>query len=68
MRCYECNNNPCRCNGDPCSIENCEIVQRLNKLENALRIISGEKPEWDNATPEMGRDGMRLIARIALEA
>lgn len=43
-------------------------LHRLRMLEAAMLIISQGKADWDNATPEMERDGMRLMAQIALEA
>ncbi len=58
MRCYECNNNPCCCNGDPCSIENCEIVQMLNKLE--LGGLLYGIVEWINDRPIL--DGMPCLS------
>lgn len=42
------------------------LEKQLTVYKNALTLIAMDKAEFDNATAEMERDGMKLIAQIAL--
>ncbi|UUA75230.1 hypothetical protein [Cellvibrio sp. QJXJ] len=43
-----------------------KLESQLTMYKNALELIATDKADWDKATAEMERDGLKLIAQAAL--